>query len=755
MQLNKKLFSSAIIALLVLSVVAVAAPAFAMGTGSPWLTNPTSPLVGDKTSGAVGSVVQVVGAGANASAGPFNVVNVYLDSVTAASLLGSVASDSVGAYAINVTIPSAANGPHNIIVSDGVSPNAFSVFTVNSSLSRGTTTRALPGDSVTLTGNGFNASSAVTVTMVAPNGTTTVNVTATITTNATGSFTAVVTIPSTITAVDFSSSVWTINATTASASVFATATITIDYYVTVTPTSGPTGITVTIAGRIPANTAYSVNFGSAIGVFSGTSSATGTFTGTYTITGPIINGGSYAATVIWAVTNSRSATFTGAASPTITLGATSGVPGANVTISGAGFSASAAITLKMGTTVITVTTVTSSTSGGAFTAKQFTVPSVVAGTYVFEVVDQYGATTGTAYSFTVLAAPVTTIGLRASSYAQGDTLSFSIITTETSLGTVNVYVMDPAGRTQFSSAAWGAALTAAAADGTRYIQFQSQVNTVTGNYFTLPTDAQTGTWNWTITYLPASLGGATLVTATGLFTVTVKTTLADVNTKLDTITATLNQVNTTVNSNKAVLTTIDGNVVTIKTDVATIKTNLAALDAKVVSLQGSVATLSTSMGTVTASVNSLSASISSINSGVATVNTKLGTIQTSLSSLDAVLGVVAGDTATISTSLGTVTTSLASINPTLTSISNGIATITTDVGTLQGTVTSINSGVATVQTGVGTLQTNVGNLQTGVTSTESNTSGTSTLIYVAIVFALIAAIAAIASIFLMRQKIAG
>jgi len=718
MQLNKKLLSSAMTTLLILSIVAATAPAFALTTSTTVTLTPSS--------GPVGTVVTVSG---TADANPFGTIGVFWENL--GNLLnGTSYASSTGSFSAKVTIPSATNGTHAVVVQDSLGTTASGTFTVTPSLSRGFTAKALPGDSLTLTGNGFSASSAVVIVLVAPNATTNVTLTApTITSNATGSFSAVITIPNTITVADFSTTAWTILAIDAS-TVNATASVTIDYYATTTPVSGPTGITVTVAGRIAANKAYSVNFGSAVGVFAGTSSATGAFTGTYTLTGPIVPGQAYAAVVIWDVTESRTATFTGRASPTITLSTTIGVVGAAVSVNGSGFSASADITLSIGSTVANSTATDirfgPTNTGGVFGVEQFVVPTIAPGTYYLTVVDQYGATTGTAYTFTVSAAPVTSIALRASSYSQGDTLSFNIITTEatTGLGTINVYIIDPTARTQFSSSAW--TLTAAAADNTRYVQLQTQLD-ASSNRLTLPDDAPTGTWNWTITYLPASLGGAVLVKESSLFTVTAKATL-------DAVSATLNQVNTTVTANAAALT---------------------AIDAKLVSIDGKVATLSTSMGTVTTSVNALSASISTISNGVATINTKVGTIQTSLSSLDAVLGVVAGDTATLSTSLGAVTTSLASITPTLTSIQNGIATIETAVGTLQGTVTSINNGVVTVQTGVGTLQTSVGNLQPDVTAAKDNSAGVSSLLYVAIVLALVAAIAAIASIFLMRQKIAG
>lgn len=230
--------------------------------------------------------------------------------------------------------------------------------------------------------------------------------------------------------------------------------------------------------------------------------------------------------------------------------------------------------------------------------------------------------------------------------------------------------------------------------------------------------------------------------------------LTNMNNTIVTTNTNVATVKTDVASIKATVVSIDGNVATVKTDVGTVKTDVASIKATVTSIDGKVATVQTNLGTVTTSVSSINAQITSISNGIANVQTSLGSVQTKLSNIDPVIGVIAGDTAAIQTTLGTITTSIEAINPVLTSIEDGIATVKTDIGTLQGTVTSIKDGVATIQTNLGTLSVNVGALQTDVTSTKDNTSGLSTLIYVAIVLALIAAIAAIASIFLMRQKIA-
>jgi len=234
----------------------------------------------------------------------------------------------------------------------------------------------------------------------------------------------------------------------------------------------------------------------------------------------------------------------------------------------------------------------------------------------------------------------------------------------------------------------------------------------------------------------------------------IKATVTSIDGNVATVKTDVGTIKTDVASIKATVVSIDGNVATVKTDVGTIKTDVASIKATVTSIQGSVATVQTTLGTVSTTTSSINAQITSISNGIANVQTSLGSVQTKLSNIDPVIGLIAGDTAAIQTTLGTITTSIAAINPVLTSIEDGIATVKTDIGTIQGTVTTIKDGVATIQTNLGTLSVNVGALQTDVTTAKDNTAGLSTLIYVAIVLALIAAIAAIASIFLMRQKIA-
>lgn len=750
MQINKKLFSSAIIALLVLSVVAVAAPAFALTGGATNVTTTTT-FIDPSTPGTAAASVtvgqKVVISGTDAAA--FNSINVYWETVSEATLLGTTSAGAPPNQAnptwfnVTVTIPTAINGVHNIIVSDGTA-NIGKTVTVVAKVSAGIgTVRAMPGETVTLTGTGYAPLSIIsfawsgTGTFIAP----------IVTTDSTGSFTATMVVPADET-LSAGAKIVTVTDAVGGADHTSSANIYVSHYITVTP-SGllapvPPGVTVTISGRITFSTPYSITI-DGVTVGSGTSGVDGRFSLTYTLPSLMATGAHAVVVVAPTLTPaSPTATLTTGPAPQIqiwnyanSLQLTGGVAGTTVRVrtTANAYNALAKITLSFGTTVVNSTDTDSrfgpTTALGQVNA-EFAIPNLSPGVYTVTLADQYGALAS--ITFTINAAASTTIMLNGASYSKGDTLSFTITSTDQNFANARLQIKDPSGMYWFGNPAAPIQLTILALpDGSFIVPYTLQLDMLFGSHFTLPADAPTGSWNWTIMYTN-SIGANQI--ATGLFTVTDST-----GTDLSAIIAKLDAIN--------------GTVVTISTNVGTVQTDITSLKATITSISGSIATLSTSMGTVTASVNSLSASISSINSGVATVNTKVGTIQTSLDSIDSVIGYIAGDTATISTSLGTVTTSLSSINPTLTSIQNGIATITTDVGTLKGTVTSVSNGVATVQTGVGTLQTNVGNLQTDITSAKDNTSGLSTLVIVAIVLALVAAIAAIASIFLMRQKIAG
>jgi len=698
MQINKKLYTTFIISILTLSILVAAIPmASAAITTAPGLSVAT---------GTVGTTVTVTGSAGAGDASPFSTVTLYWDSL-AGAVLGTTTADNTGAWTKSVKIPSATTGAHFIVASDGVAFGASFTVTANLAVD---VTRVLPGDSVVLTGHGYGANKAVTVKLDSTTLGTPVSITLTtpaITTNATGSFTATIVVPATITSVQYD--VYTVTATDATTTA-ATASITINNYINVTPTSGPTGITITMAGRIPASTAYELRFNGAT-VATGTTDAGGIFSQAYVVPS-VLSTGPYAVDVVWATVNTRSTTFTVTAAPTIVLGATSGVAGTVVTITGAGFSSSASITLYFGTTVVNSTALDSrfgkTSSGGTF-SEDFTVPVLTPGVYAVRVTDQYGASTAAIYTFLVLPTPVTIISIRAASYCQGDSFSFDILTTETGLGTITVSIYDPTQKLWWMTNDW--TLTTSA-DGTyKTVIYQDQgADAYNQIKMTLPADAPLGAWNWTITYTPVSSG--VLTTASSFFNVTAPATMQTVLDKLDVV-----------------------------------RTNITTA-------------ITTSQGVIISNITALDAKLTSISNGIATITTTVGSIQTAVSNLN--IGTLGSDVlaiknnvATIQTSIGTLTADVSDIGLEVTSISGDIVTITTDLGTLQGTITSIDDGVATIQTDVGTVQADVTAVKADVTDVKAKAAVDMTPVWIAVVLSLVAAIAAVFAVITIRQKIAG
>ena len=798
---KKKISTIAIITILTLSIMLAAIPMATALTDDVSVTPNTGP---------VGQKVTVSGTGAN----NFAPLEVYWD--TLGNKIKDGFADGTGGYSIaNVYIPEDVAGLHDVIVYDTLSDDVqFATFTILPEIDL-STTKGLPGDSVTVTGTGFGDekdvytylnTTAVTTESVTlsgyTNGTDTIaNVTGTLgnkpivqsppltnitfTTNMTaisvtddgagnlygealsgsdklnatgtmnyatgffnitiqnnataamdlntpasadythylydvtpalgtttsdlGSFSAVILIPS-ITEANYGAyNVTSIDTDENSDS----AILTVDYYVTVTPPTGPTGITITIAGRIEADKAYELRFNAAP-IATGTTAADGTFSNTYVIPS-VLSIGSYPVDVIWDVTQIKSATFNVTAPPQVTYAPTHGVAGAVVkisTVAGYPFSANANITLYLGTTVVNSTQLDelfgpTGKYTGAFTDLEFTVPTLTPGPYALKVVDEFGASTVPS-TFTVDPTPVTTAELRGTSYYPCCTLSFNIVTTEADLVPITVTIRDPSGAIWWTTAAWTLTGTVS-----KSVYYQDQL--VNDNPIKLPLDAPLGSWNWTITYTPASTGIPTK--ATGLFTVAAEPDMQDVLDQLDTMEASI----------KSVVTTSEGKIiVAVNTKAGEIITDLDALGAKLQGIEDLGVVIATDVDDIQIDLAALDL----------TVLDALGVDITSIK----------GDVATIKSNIGTVTTAVSTLDAKVTSLSGDVATVSTTLGTLTGTVTSIDGNVATIDTEVGTLQADIADIDLDVDMTPA---------WIAVVLSLVAAIAAVFAVITIRQKIAG
>jgi hypothetical protein len=420
----------------------------------------------------------------------------------------------------------------------------------------------------------------------------------------------------------------------------ATAAISVNYYILVNPISGPAGITVTLSGRIPASTDYEIRLDTTV-IASGTSGADTRYTETHVIS-TFLSVGNHTFYVVWGVTNTRSANFEVKNAPKMALSSTSGMIGSVITISavtGYPFSAGANLTLRINGQVVNSTAMDSnfgptSPITGYFTDIEFTVPNITPGTYTIELVDEFGASIGTGYTFTVLATPVTNVALSGDTYYPGDTISFVITTTDPSTTNVDVTIADPSGAVWWTAADW--ALTGGAVKTVKY-QDQLYGTGTTKVRATLPDDVPIGSWNWTVTYTTASVATNKV---TALFTVAAKSTL-------DTVTADIADL-------VGEISDISGDVATIKANVADVEDLIEALDIDI-------------------------PDFSALTDGIAS-------LEVSVDALDAVVTAIAGDVATVDTKIGT-------LEGTITSIEGDIATVQTDVGALQADISDIKANV--------------------------------------------------------------
>ncbi|XRH75205.1 MAG: hypothetical protein ACO0C9_06850 [Candidatus Methanosuratincola verstraetei] len=129
-------------------------------------------------------------------------------------------------------------------------------------------------------------------------------------------------------------------------------------------------------------------------------------------------------------------------------------------------------------------------------------------------------------------------------------------------------------------------------------------------------------------------------------------------------------------------------------------------------------------------------------------------MNSSFSSLNAKLVAIEDDIATVQTTLGTMQTSINNLDAKVVALQGNMATVQTILGQINGTVTAINGNVATIKTDVGTIKADVSAVKADTTTMKGFLPVDMTPVWIAVVLALIAAIASIYSIVVIRSKIA-
>ncbi|MGA8543297.1 MAG: IPT/TIG domain-containing protein [Thermoplasmata archaeon] len=345
------------------------------------ITTPTITLT--PSQGPTGITVTVSGTGFTPNTGISSLK--FSGATPSTQTCTSQTTSATGTFSCTFTVPSDAAGGHAVVAtgSDGGSDTATATFTITTPTITLTPSQGPSGITVTVSGAGFTPNTGISTFKF--NGVTPGTQTCTAqSTSGTGTFSCTFTVPSDAAG---GHSVTATGSDGGSDTASTTFTITTGA-ITLSPSQGPTGITVTVSG-----TGFTPNTAIATFTFDGvtpgtqtctsqTTSGTGTFGCSYTVPLDAAVPYSVVATGSDGGSDTATTTFT-ITTPAISLSPTQGPSGVTVTVSGTGFTPNIAIsTLKFNGASPGTQTCTSQTisATGTFSCT-FTVPSDPAGPY--------------------------------------------------------------------------------------------------------------------------------------------------------------------------------------------------------------------------------------------------------------------------------------------------------------------------------------------------------------------------------------
>ena len=451
------------------------------------------------TSGPTGQVVTITGRGFNKTAD--KPITITVDGVTAKQV-APIKTLADGTFSGQIVIPTLTAGSKTISATDSVY-TATTTYEVSTGQTTKITVSPTSGQqdwSIEISGSYFTRIADTPVTVKfgeIPVGT--------FSTTATGTFAGTFTVP------NLPTGTYTVNATDANGLTAETTFIIAVNLIVVSPSSGPTGRSVTVTGYgFTSGTTANITLGTHL-VKDGISVTAGTPSFTTSFIVPTIPADSYMVTVTDTAGLTASQTFTVTQTTQLILTPSTTQRGSTVAVEANYFTATAGtditFTLKNATysTSLTVTpaspwTEVKTNATGSFKGT-FTVPSALAlGTYTINATDAEGLTAETSLTVALL---TVTINTRNATYAQGDSGSFYISSTSPADGSIVIYDTTgyPFNSISIATGDW------VAFAGAYVVPYSKTI-------FQLPTDAELGTWTWT-----AELGD---FTGAGTFTVVEK-----------------------------------------------------------------------------------------------------------------------------------------------------------------------------------------------------------------------------------------
>jgi hypothetical protein len=349
---------------------------------------------------------------------PNSPITIALDGTQVATTTATATGAIPGGVAF--TVPAAPAGAHTVTATDSTNNIATATLTITPNTLL-TPTSGPYGTSVSITGQGFAASSTITVTFA---GTQVATSPTTLQTDNSGTFSGSFIVPSSSARAQQVISSDGTNSYTGTFTVITRA-------ITLNPTSGSNGTTVTVTGsNFEPTQVISLNFDATpLTTFPTTviSSGTGAFSCTFAVPNSANSGHTvYAGDT---VPNAASATF-GVVGSSLSLNPTNGPIGTRVTVTGSNFLPTSPLNVTYdGATVATSTSTATGTIPGGV---NFLVPLSTFGSHVVKVTDGYGnfATATYTVSSSITLNPVTgLIGTTVTATGQGFAASSTIAVT--------------------------------------------------------------------------------------------------------------------------------------------------------------------------------------------------------------------------------------------------------------------------------------------------------------------------------------
>ena len=323
----------------------------------------------------VGDSITVSGTGYAATVS----VTIYFDGVSK----GTTTTNASGSFTgFSFTVPVTTEGTYTIKAEETIAPTNFDTVSleIDPDIALNPTTGGV-GDTVTLTGDGFDASSTVTITF---DGTAVVTSPSTVTSNTSGTLPSV-----TFTVPEASRGSHTVRAQDAGGN-YDTATFTVGQKITIDPTSGPSGTTVTVTGRgFAASSTITITYdGETVTTDPATvtTNTAGYFTAEFDV--PAGEAGTYVVQASDASTNAATANFEATTSATISQTTSETAPGnvgMSLTITGVGFTPESTVTVTYATDPVTLATAPTGPTGNF--SVTFTIPASAGGEHTITVSD--------------------------------------------------------------------------------------------------------------------------------------------------------------------------------------------------------------------------------------------------------------------------------------------------------------------------------------------------------------------------------